>query len=103
MSKRNSSASIPSSFDWDLWLYCQNVTMEQLRCPGKFIRNGYNSTAVYEKISGNVLRFRALDLIPSWQQFSGQDNEAFLAESFLKNNAKFQNCSAKFSDLKFEI
>ena len=63
--RRNSShSSISTSFNWDLCLYCQNVTKESLRCPGLLVREGYDSASTYAKIAENIEQFENLPVFP---------------------------------------
>ena len=101
--RRNSSdSSIAASFNWYLCLYSQNVTKENLRCPGLLVHEGHDSASTYGKIAENIGQFENLSVSPINLRFH-ENNKSSLAKTFIENKAKFhESCGNKFCDLKLE-
>ena len=89
MAKRRNSddISITSLLNWDLCLYCQRQTNENLRCPGFLVRERHDPKVVYEKIAKNIREFKEIDALPiDLYLDEGNDN---LGKLFIENSAKF--------------
>ena len=102
MSKRKlSTESIGSpSFDWNLCLYCQRQTKDNLVCPSSVQRKNHDANATYTKIATNIERFERLDQSPIALQFQEIDKD-LLTKLFIKNDAKFnKSCTNQFSDIQ---
>ena len=101
--RRNSSDTIiAASFNWDLCLYCQNVTKGNLRCFGLLVREGHDSASTYWKIAQNIEQFENLYVSQINLRFLENDKSS-LAKTCIGNKAKFHKyCGNKFSDLKLE-
>ena len=103
MAKRRKSddISISSLLNWDLCLYCQSQTNENLRCPGSLVREKHDPKVVYEKIAKNIREFKKIDALPiDLYLDEGNDN---LGKLFIENSAKFhKSCTNMFSDMKLE-
>ena len=104
MSKQKlSTESIGSpSFDWNLCLYCQRQTKDNLVCPSSVQRKNHDANATYTKIATNIERFEQLDQSPIALQFQDNDKK-LLTELFIKNDAKFHKLRTnQFSNMKTE-
>ena len=103
MSKQKlSTESIGSpSFDWNLCLYCQHQTKDNLVCPSS-VQHDHDANATYTKIATNIERFEQLDQSPIALQFQDNDKK-LLTELFIKNDAKFHKLRTnQFSNMKTE-
>ena len=101
MSKQKlSTESIGSpSFDWNLCLYCQHQTKDNLVCPSS-VQHDHDANATYTKIATNIERFERLDQSPIALQFQEIDKD-LLTKLFIKNDAKFnKSCTNQFSDIQ---
>ena len=58
MKRKNcSDSSFELSFKWDLRLYCQTVTKENVRCPGTLTRQGHDPSITYKKLANSIKQF----------------------------------------------
>ena len=104
MSKRKLSTELigSPSLDWNLCLYCQRQTKDDLVCPSSVQRKYHDANATYTKTATNIERFEPLDQSPIALQFQEIDKK-LLTELFIKNDAKFhKSCTSQFSDMKIE-
>ena len=99
--RKRDDISITSLLDWDLRLYCQSQTNENLRCPGSLVREKHDPKVVYEKIAKNITEFKKIDALPiDLYLDEGNDN---LGKLFIENSAKFhKHCTNILSDMKLE-
>ena len=85
MAKRRNSSdpSIAASFDWDFCLYCQNVTKENLRCPGLLVRDMTRHLLMEKllKTGDEVERFENLRVSPIDLRFLENDKSS-LAKAY---------------------
>ena len=99
--RKSDDISISSLLNWDLCLYCQSQTKENLRCPGSLVKEKHDPKVVYEKIAKNIREFEKIDALPiDLYLDEGNDN---LGKLFKENSAKFhKSCTNIFSDMKLE-
>ena len=100
--RKSSDSSISTSFNWDLCLYCQNMTKENLRYPGLLLCEGQDSAATYGKIAENIKQFENLCVWTINLRFLENDKSS-LTKTFTETKAKLhKSCGNKFSDLELE-